>query len=332
MKYRELGKTGMQVSAVAMGCWALVGDETWGPQDKEAGIQAIEHALELGINFFDTAEGYGNGYSEELLGQTLGSRRNDVFIATKVSGGHLVYDDVMTACENSLHRLQRNYIDLYQIHWPNRKIPLTETMDALLKLKEQGKIRAIGISNFGALDVTAAVGLTEISSNQLPYNLIWRAVEYGVTDLAMDNNVGILPYSPLAQGLLTGKFASPAEVPTGRARTRFYNSETSELVRHGEKGQEEETFATLERIRKISKKTGGSMAELSLAWLLAQPAVTSVLAGARNPQQIEQNAQAADIELTPEIVAELSVATAELKKRFGANPDMWQNITTTRYR
>ena len=249
MKYRELGKTGMQVSVVAMGCWALVGDETWGPQDKKAGIQAIEHALELGINFFDTAEGYGGGYSEELLGQILG-RRNDVFIASKVSAGHLAYDDVITACENSLHRLRRDYIDLYQIHWPgNRKIPLSETMDALLKLKEQGKINAIGVSNFGVLDLTAAVQTTEISSDQLPYSLIWRAVEYGLTDLSLDNNVSILPYSPLAQGLLTGKFAGPTDVPSGRARTRFYNSEIRELVRHGEKGREAETFAALADIR-----------------------------------------------------------------------------------
>lgn len=330
MKYRKLGKTELQVSTIAMGCWAIVGDETWGKQDEQDAIAAFHTALDLGINFFDSAEGYGAGRSEELLARGIAGHRREVIIATKVGGGHLAPDDVIAACERSLRRLKTDYIDLYQIHWPNRKVPLEETVTALETLQKQGKIRAIGVSNFGKGDLTNLLAAGNCSANQLPYSLLWRAIEYDITDICVAHEISILPYSPLAQGLLTGKFASPEDVPEGRARTRLYSSERP-LVRHGEPGYEKETFTVLDNLRKICDAVGKPMAQIALAWLLEQPGVTSVLAGARSPEQVKQNAQAAELFLSDDIIQELNEITADVKTHFGANPDMWQADENTRY-
>ena len=156
MKYRTLGKTNISVSVVAMGCWSIVGSPTWGKQDEKDSIETIKKALDLGVNFFDTAEEYeyGDGSSESLLGKALTNCRHKAVISSKVSSSHLSANEIQLACENSLKRLNRDYIDLYQIHWPNRNIPFAETIGALGKLKEQGKIRAIGVSNFGVEDLS----------------------------------------------------------------------------------------------------------------------------------------------------------------------------------
>ena len=331
MKYRKLGQTDITVSVVAMGCWAIVGDATWGPQDKADSIAAIRAALDAGVNFFDTAEMYGNGYSEELLGQALEGRRHEAVIASKVSPEHMTADQVIRACEGSLKRLRTDYIDLYQIHWPSRTVPLAETMAALEKLKQQGKIRAIGVSNFGVGDLADLLAIGRPETNQLPYSLLWRAIEYGIQQRCIEHGIGILTYSSLAQGLLTGKFTSPDQVPDGRARTRHFSRDRPQ-TRHGETGCEAETFAAIERIRQISERVAQPMSQVALAWLLAQPGVTAVIAGARTPEQIRHNAAAADLELTPEVVAELAEATEELKHRLGPNPDMWLSQADSRYR
>lgn len=332
MKFRKIGKTDLNVSVVAMGCWAIVGDETWGPQDEADGIKAIQTAFDLGVNFFDTAEGYGGGYSEELLARGIEGHRNEIVIATKVGSGHLAKDEIINACENSLRRLKTDYIDLYQIHWPNRKVPFSETMDTLKRLQQQGKIRAIGVSNFGKEDLTEITQLGRCEANQLPYSLLWRAIEFDIQKICTDQQISILPYSPLAQGLLTGKFKTVDEVPLGRARTRFYSSEKRELARHGEAGCETETFAALDKLRAICQQNHIGMAEAALSWLLYQPGVSSVLAGARNTDQIRQNVKAAELDLPQEIVQEFNDATREVKNILGSNPDMWQSDANSRYR
>lgn len=329
MKYRKLGKTDIQVSVVGMGCWAIVGDKTWGPQDEADSIATIHAALDAGVNLFDTAETYGDGYSEELLGKALASRRHEAVIASKVSPSHLHKEDVIKACEASLKRLCTDYIDLYQIHWPNWEIPFAETIEALESLREQGKIRAIGVSNFGVRDLSDFLAVGRCESNQLPYSLLGRAIEFAIQPKCMENNISILCYSPLAQGLLTGKFATADEVPEGRARTRLF-SRNRPQARHQEEGCEAEAFAALAEIRRICKEIGQPMAQVALAWLLYQPAVTSVLAGARYPYQVRQNAQAAAIQLSPDVVAELSKVTESVKAKMGPNPDMW--LTESRMR
>ena len=332
MKYRKLGKTDIQVSVVAMGCWAIVGDETWGPQDETDSIATIQAALNLGINFFDTAEGYGNGYSEQLLAKAIDGHRHEVIIASKVASGHLANKEVIKACERSLKRLKSEYIDLYQIHWPGaRIIPLDETLGALQELKQQGKIRAIGVSNFGIQDLIHLLAIGRCEANQLPYSLLWRAIEYDISQICVDNAIGILCYSPLAQGLLTGKFKSADEVPEGRARTRLFSSDRPQ-VRHGEAGCEQETFSAIDRIRDICDQIHEPMAKVALSWLLYRSGVTSVLAGARTPEQVKQNARAAELELPEDIVRSLSRVTEEVKVKMGRNPDMWQAASESRYR
>ena len=324
MKHRKLGKTDITVSVVAMGCWAIAGGRVWGPQDEVDSIATVEAALDAGVNFFDTAEGYGDGYSELVLGRALAGRRHEAVIATKVGRSRLSGDEVQQACERSLQRLQTDYIDLYQIHWPRRTVPLDETMEALERLCEQGKARAIGVCNFGVGDLSDLLKVGGTETNQLPYSLLWRAIEYEIRQKCIDEGIGILCYSPLAQGLLTGKFGAPDEVPEGRSRTRHFSKDRPQ-TRHGEAGCETEMFAAIEKIGHISDKIHQPMAKVALAWLLHQPGVTSVIAGARNPNQIKQTAQAADLELPPETIGELTEATEEVKRILGPNPDMWQS-------
>ena len=324
VKYRTLGKTDITVSVVAMGCWAIVGDSTWGWQDEADSLATVGAALDAGVNFFDTAEGYGDGVSEVILGRVLAGRRHEAVIATKVSPSHLAAAEVQWACERSLQRLGTDYLDLYQVHWPSRTVVLDETMAALERLCDQGKVRAVGVCNFGVEDLAALVKAGRAETNQLPYSLLWRAIEYEIQPRCIDASMGILCYSPLAQGLLTGKFTSPDQVPEGRARTRLFAGGRPQ-ARHGEPGCEVGTFAALERIRRLCDEIGQPMAAVSLAWLLHQPGVTSVIAGARRPEQIRQTAQAADLELAPETIARLSDTTEELKRVLGPNPDMWQS-------
>jgi myo-inositol catabolism protein IolS len=329
MEYRRLGQSELRVSAVAMGCWAIVGDSTWGPQDEDEAAATIHAALELGVNFFDTAEAYGKGYSEALLGRALAGRRAQAIIASKVSQSNLTAGDVRAACERSLKNLNTDYIDLYQIHWPSRSVPFDETIEALQQLRQQGKLRAIGVSNFGPADMDAMLEIGHFESNQLPYNLLWRAIEYEIQPRCVRHQVGILPYSPLQQGLLTGKFATAADVPDGRARTRHFSTERDQ-ARHGEPGAEAETFAAIDAIRQLADELDQPMARVALAWLLHQPAVTSVIAGARSPQQMMDNASAAGLGLSPDMLRRLDEATTPLKTRLGKDPDMW--ASESRYR
>lgn len=329
MRTCTLGKSGLSVSVIAMGCWALAGDATWGPQQEAESITTVHAALDAGVNLFDTAEGYGGGDSESVLGRALVGRRDQAVIASKVSRAHLSAQEVQQACEDSLRRLQTDYIDLYQVHWPSRSVPLAETMEALDRLRQQGKVRAFGVCNFGMQDLADLLKISRVETNQLPYSLLWRAIEYDIQQACMDAGIGILCYSTLAQGLLTGKFDSADDVPEGRARTRLFSSERPE-ARHGESGCEEDLFAALDRIRSICNEIGQPMANVALAWLLEQPGVTSVIAGARRPDQIRETAQAVDLALSPDVVERLARATETVKRAVGPNPDMWQAVSRFR--
>lgn len=330
MQYRRLAKTEMDVSVLSFGCWAIVGGFNWGPQDENDSIAALQAAYEAGVNFYDTAEGYGSGASEQLIAKALGEVRDQIYIATKVSPEHFAPDDLRAACERSLQNLQTDRIDLYQLHWPNREIPIAETLGVLDELKNEGKIRAYGVSNFGPHDLSEALLCEKtISSNQMAYNLLFRAVEHVVQPLCEANEVSILCYSPLMQGLLTGKFAGPDDVPDDRARTRHFSKERL-LAKHDEPGLEAETFAVLERIAAIAKAVNETVADLSLAWLLTREGVTSAIVGARNAEQSQRNVSAAELALSPDVIAALDEATLPLKRRLGPNLDMWQSKSRIR--
>ena len=267
MEYRKLGQTEISVSVMAMGCWAITGDSTWGEQDESESIATIRAALDVGINFFDTAEMYGAGYSEELLSKALTGKRDEVVLASKLNQDRMVDPSkIREACEGSLRRLGTDYLDLYQIHWNHPDARWPEVFEALENLRTEGKIRAIGVCNLGTLDMQRIPADLRCCSNQLPYSLLWRAIEYDIESLCIEKGLGILCYSPLAQGLLAGKFFDPDSVPEGRARTRWFSSDRPQ-TRHGEPGEEERTFATLEKIQEISDGLHQPMARLALDWL-----------------------------------------------------------------
>ncbi len=322
MQHRRLGQSDIHVSPVALGCWALIGGFNWGPQDEADSIAAIEAALDSGVNFFDTAPGYGDGASERLLGRVLAPRRDEVVIATKVGAGDLAPDRLAASCHASLERLGTDRIDVYQIHWPNWEVPLGDSLDAMARLRDQGKVRAIGVSNFGRRDLTDALAWGEITSNQLAYNLLARMIEHEIQPLCAEHHVSILAYSPLMQGLLTGKFRQAADVPADRARTRHFAS-TWPQARHGEAGCEAETFEAIDRVRAIADELGQPMSAVALAWCLHQPAVASVLAGARSASQVRDNLAGASLALDDATLAALDEATAPVKQRLGPVADLW---------
>jgi aryl-alcohol dehydrogenase-like predicted oxidoreductase len=315
-----------------MGCWAIAGDRVWGDQDEQEAIAALHTAVDVGVNFFDSAEGYGAGRSEELLGKAFKDMREDVIIATKVSQGNLRPEDIRSSCEASLQRLNSDYIDVYYIHWPNWEIPFEETMGEMQRLKSEGKIRFVGCSNFGKQDLTEILEISHIEVNQLAYNLLFRAIEHEIVPTCLEHDVSVAPYSPLFHGILTGKFETLEDIPDERARTRHFSSETRPMTRHGGPGAETETAAALRRVREISDEAGIPMAQLSLAWLLKQPAVATVIAGARNPRQIKSNAEAAELELSDDVVTALDEATEPLKMKLGKNADMWERDEESRIR
>jgi aryl-alcohol dehydrogenase-like predicted oxidoreductase len=323
MVYRRLGRTDIEVSTICLGCWALIGDSTWGPQDPRQSQATVHAALDAGINFFDTAPGYGDGESESLLGAALADVRKHAVIATKVSYGQLAPDDVVKSCDRSLALLKTDVIDLLQVHWPHPDIALADTLGAFRRLQEAGKIRAIGVSNFGAGYLSELLAVARAETNQLCYSLLWRAIEHEVQPVCVKNDIGILCYSPLCQGLLTGKFTSADHVPHGRARTRLFSKDRPQSRHHGS-GCEAETFKALRQIRGIAESVRQPMGQVALAWLLSRPGVISVIAGARSPEQVRQNALAAEVTLTSDVLNELSEVTEDVKASIGANADMWQ--------
>lgn len=325
MKYNKLPNTDIQVSEIAFGAWAIVGGFNWGHQEERDSIEALQVAYESGITFFDTAEAYGGGASENLIVKALSDVRDKIVVATKIKPEDFAYKDVKRACEERLKALNTDQIDLLQLHWPNHDIPLEETVSALEDLKSEGKIRAFGVSNFGVQDLGKCLTYSStVASNQLPYNLLWRAIEYEILPFCIEKNVPVLCYCPIMQGLLTGKFASATHVPDDRARTRHFSKERSQ-TRHQEEGVEKETFEAIESIQRIAEKINVPMEQASIAWLLDQPGVGSVIVGGRNGEQVRKNVQAANIQLPKEVLKELNQVTDHLKKLLGSNPDLWQS-------
>ena len=322
MEYRKLGKTDIDVSVMALGCWPFAGGGIWGDQDDAQSIATVHAALDNGINFFDTAEGYEEGSSERVLGRALEGRRQEAIIATKVSPDHLAAAGLVAACETSLRNLRTDYIDLYQIHWPNHDIPLETSWRALEGLVTDGKVRALGVSNFGVADLSDLIQVGRPQTNQLPYSLLWRAIEFDVLALCREQAIGLICYSSLAQGLLTGRYATADEVPEGLARTRWFSG-TRPLAKHGESGCEEAVFGAIARMREVSEQIGAPMGSVALAWVRQQVGLTSFLVGARSPVELEDNLPSLSLELDAATTAELERLTQPVKEAIGPNADMW---------
>ena len=318
METRTLGNSDIQITPIIMGTWQA-GKAMWaGIEDSET-IKAIRAAVEAGITTIDTAAVYGNGHSESIVGEALSDVRSQVVYATKVFANHLKYDQIIKACDRSLKNLKTDYIDLYQIHWPSGSfnsdiVPIEETIRALNELKEKGKIRAIGVSNFSRAQMEEASQYGQIDSLQPPYSLFWRQVETDQMPYCVEQNISIIAYSSLAQGLLTGKFGPDHQFAEGDHRSKnklFYKKENYQRVQQA-----------LEALRPIAERNNCTLAELSLAWLTAQPQ-TCAIVGARNAEQAVANAKAAEVKLSPEDLAEIEAIGRLVTDNLDENPVMW---------
>ena len=330
MKYTTLGNTDIKVSEFAVGCWPFAGGSVWGAQDDGVSISTVHAALDHGINFFDTAEGYNDdSHSEEVLGKALKYRREHAVIGTKIGPANLIPTGIRETCEASLKRLGTDYIDLYQIHWPNHDVDVSKSLKVLEDLRVEGKIRAIGVCNFGQKDLGDAAESVEIVTNQLPYYLLWRAIEQNILPLCRDKGIGLICYSPLAQGLLTGRYSSADEVPDGLSRSRLF-SRNRPLAVHGEEGCEKDAFEAIKKIVTIAYELGEHPATVSLAWVRAQDGITSLLVGARSPDELKLNLPAFDYKLSDDIAERLSDSTHAVKQYLGDNADMWNGTNRMR--
>ncbi len=334
MEKRKCGKSDIEISVVGIGCWSFGGgkDDYWGQQDQRAVDEVVSAALDQGINYFDTAEGYNEGRSEESLGQALKTKRDKAIISTKITPSNTEPETLRQHCEDSLRRLSSDFIDIYYVHWPITDRSVEEAFATLMDLKSEGKIRSVAVSNFGVQQLGEAIATgAQIDLNQICYNLLSRAIEVEIVPLCLEANIGIVPYMPLMQGLLTGKYRTVDEVPPNRRRTRHFQGEVPP-ARHGEPGAEELTFDIVGQLRQIAAEEDIPMAQLSLAWAVAKPGVTSVLVGARNRQQLEDNARSADLDLNQELIGRLDNLTQPLLDALGPNADYWESGEKSRTR
>ncbi len=333
MQYRLLGISGPKVSVISFGAWQIGDPSFWGENDEREAEKAVKFAIDEGINLFDTAEMYGSGESERKLGKYIGRENRDkVIIATKVSPQNCEPSKLISSCENSLKRLDTDYIDLYQIHWPPTDIPFGEVYLAMKKLQDEGKIRYIGVSNFGKENLREWYDSGgHAVSNQIGYNLLFRSPEYEIIPTCIKLGIGILVYMPLMQGLLTGRWEKIEDVPMLRRRTRHF-SKNRPGTRHGESGCEALTMETIQALKALSDYLEIPMSTLSLAWLIWQRGVTSVIVGCRSTEQLKNNIEALNIVFDPEVLALLNEITYPLKKYMGKNADMWENEANSRIR
>lgn len=296
MRYKTIPSANggsLKVSAIG------VGTNAFGSRaDETASAAIIDRALDAGINFFDTANSYGNGTSERLIGRTLGPRRKDAVIATKFGirqGGKR--ETVFAAAEKSLSDLGTDYIDLYQFHFPDPETPIGETLEALDRLVKDGKVRAIGCSNFSgpqleeALQVSKENGFAAFVTAQNPYSLMQRDIEAGILPVCREHGVRILPYYPIFRGLLTGKYKRGEPAPAG--------SRLAGGGRGAETLKDEAVFDKIEALSAFAAERGHGLLELALAWLASREVIASVISGVSKPEQVADNAKGADWELTP---------------------------------
>lgn len=327
MEYRTAGKSDLKLSVISFGAWAI-GGWMWGGNDDKEAIQAIEAGIEKGITSIDTAAVYGFGHSEKLVGKAIKGKRDKIQLLTKFglqwkgtkgtyhftsqddSGKPVdIYkyggkDRVIEECEESLKRLGTDYIDLYQMHWPDPSTPISETLEALEQLIAQGKIKAAGVSNFSLEQLEEAIKHLPIAVNQVPYSMVNRGIEGDVVPFCIINNVGILAYSPMQRGLLTGKITPDYKFKPGdhRPSTPFFRKDNIESVNR-----------FLNRIKPIANQHQATLAQIVINWTLNQPGVTSVLAGARNAQQVTDNAGADNFRLSNEEITLINNYLDELK-------------------
>lgn len=315
MEYRKLGHSDLEVSAITFGAWAA-GGWMWGSTDRNEAIEAIKASYDVGVTSIDTAPIYGQGTSEEIVGEAIKNiSRDKVQILTKfgmrwdLDKGTLamnskdnegndidIYkyagkESIIYECEQSLKRLGTDYIDLYQIHWPDVTTPIDETFEAISRLIEQGKVRFAGVCNYDAQQMAEAEKTLELVSNQIPFSMVNRGIEDETVPYCIENNKSILAYSPLERGLLTGKITSDYKFQDGDHRAGHPHFQPDFIKKTNE---------LLDKIKPIADEHSATLGQLVLRWTIERPGITIALAGARNAEQAVQNAKAMDINLTKE--------------------------------
>ncbi|MDD2389248.1 MAG: aldo/keto reductase [Desulfobacterales bacterium] len=317
MEKRVLGTTNIRISPIIMGTWQA-GKSMWAGIDDRETSKAMRTAFEEGITMFDTAEAYGNGHSERIIAGALHDVRDQVVYADKVFSNHLRYDQVMEACHRSLKNLNTDYIDLYYIHWPSgsfgaEPVPIGETLKAMNDLKDQGKIRAIGVSNFSGIQLEEAAGYGRIDCLQPPYSLFWRHVETDALPYCKAHHITVCAYSSMAQGILTGKFEPGHKFSKGdhRFRNRLLKGENFTRVQ-----------SAIEKLKPIAKRYNITLGQLALAWTIAQPQ-TCAIAGARNADQVKENVKAAEIRLSQADLSIIGDIGRMVTDHLDDNPVLW---------
>lgn len=314
MAYTKLGNSDLEVSEICFGAWAI-GGWLWGGTDEAAALRALDAAIDMGVTTIDTAAVYGFGLSEEIVGKAIQGKRDKVqiltkyglrwddtrgefFFATQFNDGtpasihsYAGKESIIEECEKSLKRLNTDYIDLYQQHWPDKSTPVEESMEALEQLIKQGKVRAAGGSNYGTEDMKRAHAVVPQASNQVAYSMVKREIEDEIVPYCIDNNISIVVYSPMQRGILSGKIKPGHRFNQGDSRpdTPFYKPENIKRI-----------HAFLENIKPVADGKGVSLAQLVLRWTLQMPGVSTVLAGIRNEEQLKENAAAMEFKLSPE--------------------------------
>jgi len=310
MEYIQLGKTDIEVSRICMGSWQASG---WVSSDEEEFLKTLRHGLDRGINFIDTAEAYGNGYSEQLVGKAVKGRRHEVVVATKFTHSNSSPEKMRKSLEQSLKNLGTDYIDLYQQHWPSKKVPPGETIKELKKMKAEGKIRAIGVSNWMEPEWEEIDHPEEIDSLQPCYSLLWRSIEKKVLPMCRDKGISVLPYSPLCQGILTGRFRKTEDIPK--------DSRLQNKLLQPDKLQK--TLKVLDALEEIAIKLGKSSAQIALRWLLDNQSVSSVIVGASKAEQLDNNIGALGWSLDESDYAHLSAISSPLSADLGPHDTLW---------
>lgn len=312
MRYKELGNTGVKVSVIGLGTWALGGD-FFGDVNDQVSIDTVRAAIDSGINLIDTAPAYGNGHAEEIVGKAVRGLRDKVFIATKcgvVRDGEkylktLKREMIRKQLEDSLARLGVDTIDLYQIHWPDPETPLEDSVDELLKLKDEGKFRFLGVSNFSAELLGEIMKMTEVASLQPQYSLLSRKVE-GLLEFCRRNKIGVLTYGSLGGGILSGKYREKPSFGARDRRDMFYPFFKEPLWG--------KSMQLVEVLKEIAGRYGKPVSHAAINWVSQNAAVTSALVGAKTPDQARENAEAGTWELSDRDIEEIE---REYKRIFG---------------
>ncbi|MEW6355223.1 MAG: aldo/keto reductase [Planctomycetota bacterium] len=310
METTTLGRAGIKVSRLCIGCWQAAG---WASSDDERFVRTVQYAIDQGLNFLDTAEGYGRGHSEDLVGKAIAGRRDKVVLATKFSPNASRPADVRKHLETSLQRLGTDYMDLFQQHWPPPDIPLVDTIGEMERLKEEGKIRVIGVSNWMEPEWEEINDPSRIDCLQPCYNLLWRSVEKNVLPLCIKHNIAVITYSSICQGVLAGRFKKLEDVPNDpRGKNRRLQPEHFA-----------ETMKVVNAVEKVAAKYNKTAAQTALRWLLDQKGVTAPIIGASRPEQVDDNLGALDWKLDPEDWKRLSDISAPLSEGLGPLDTMW---------